>query len=175
MSPTHRAAEQSHFGGATPGEAQAENGAAEEAMIDSGSTDGASPEEIVRSFFEAVFNEGEDGLEAIERFVAADHLNHDPTAPQVPPGPQGVRELARYYREAFPDLRYEIEDIVAAGDRVAHRWVLTGSQMGEIMGIAPTGRPVRMEGLEINRIDRGKIAESWAIGDAMGLRGQLQS
>lgn len=173
MTPTQRAAEQTGFGAATPGQAQAEDALSEAAMIDEGAPEPAPPEEVVRSFFDVVFNGGQDELEVIERFVSPDHLNHDPTSPQVPPGPQGVHELVRHYREAFPDLSYEIQDLFAADDRVAHRWVLTGTHEGELMGIAPTGRRVRVEGIEINRIARGEIAESWAIGDAMGLREQL--
>lgn len=125
-------------------------------MIDEGASDDVAPEQVV------------------ERFVAPDHRNHDPTAPPVPAGPQGVRQLAQQYREAFPDLHYEIEEIFASGNRVAHRWTLTGTQEGEIMGISPTGRRVEVSGLEINRVERGRIAESWAISDAAGLHEQLQ-
>jgi steroid delta-isomerase-like uncharacterized protein len=169
---TRRAAEQEHFGGATPGEAQAENPVPADAMIDDGATDGASPEELVRGLFERVFNGGD--LDAIEEFVTPDHRNHDPTARPVPPGPQGVRELVEDLREAFPDLRYEIEEIFSAGDRVAHRWTLSGTQRGEILDIAPTGKRVEVSGIEINRIDRGKIADSWTISDLRGLWQQLR-
>jgi steroid delta-isomerase-like uncharacterized protein len=169
---TRRAAEQEGFGGATPGEAQAEEPRLDPEMIDEGAEDGASPEDVVRSFFEAVFNSG--NLDEIERFIAADHRNHDPTAPPVPAGPQGVRQLAQHYREAFPDLRIEIEEIFASGDRVAHRWTMKGTHEGEVMGIAATGRSVEVVGVEINRIERGKIAESWAVSDSGGLREQLE-
>jgi steroid delta-isomerase-like uncharacterized protein len=168
---TRRPGEQVGFGAVTPGEAQAENPAHEDAMIDDGVADGASPEDVVRGLFETVFNEGD--LDAIERFVAPDHRNHDPTAPPAPPGPQGVRKLVEDYREAFPDLRIQTEEIFASGDLVAHRWTLTGTQRGEIMGISPTGRRVEVSGIEINRIDRGKIADSWALSDVDGMREQL--
>jgi predicted ester cyclase len=92
-----------------------------------------------------VFNDGE--LDAVERFIAPDHVNHDPTAPEVPPGPQGVRMLARHPREAFPDIEYTIEEIFSSGDRVAHRWTFTGTHEAELMGIEPTGRRVEVTGI----------------------------
>jgi predicted ester cyclase len=109
----------------------------------------------------------------VDAFIHPEHENHDPTAPEVPRGPEGVRRLAELYRSAFPDLHFEHEEIVVAGDRVAHRWTFRGTHRGEIMGIEPTGRSVAVQGIEINRIADGKIAESWAISDALGMLEQL--
>jgi steroid delta-isomerase-like uncharacterized protein len=167
-----RAAEQEHFGAVLPGEAQADQPRPDPEMIDDGSAEGSPPMAVVREFFETVFNAGD--LDAIERFIAPDHVNHDPTAPDVPPGPRGVRMLARHYREAFPDIEYSFEEMFASEDLVAHRWRFTGTHQGELMDIAPTGRRVEVTGIEINRLDRGKIADSWTISDAEGLRRQLQ-
>jgi steroid delta-isomerase-like uncharacterized protein len=169
---TRRAAEREGFGSALPGEAQAAEPVRDGEMIDEGAPRPEPPEAVVRSFFETVFNDGD--LDAVERFIAPDHVNHDPTAPEVPPGPAGVRMLARHYREAFPDIRFELEEVFSDGDRVAHRWTFTGTHEGELMEIAPTGRQVRVAGIEVNRVDRGKIADSWAISDAQGLRQQLE-
>ena len=171
--PPRRAAEQEHFGAATPAEAQADAPRPDPEMIDDGEDDGLAPEKIVVGLFETVFNGGD--LDAVERFVAPDHENHDPTAPSVPRGPQGVRLLAEQYREAFPDLHFEIEELFASGDRVAHRWTMSGTHEGEILDIAPTGRRVEVSGIEINRLAGGKVADSWAISDSAGLRRQLES
>lgn len=130
-----------------------------------------NPEALVRRFFSEVFNEGR--VEAVEVFIHPDHRNHDPTAPEVPAGPDGVRRLVELYRTAFPDIRFEHENVICVGDKVAHRWTFTGTHRGEIMGVKPTGRSVTVQGIEMNRIADGKIAESWAISDALGLREQL--
>jgi steroid delta-isomerase-like uncharacterized protein len=128
-------------------------------------------ETLVRRFFSEVFNQGD--LEAVDAFIHPQHENHDPTAPEVPKGPDGVRRLVELYRSAFPDIHFEHEDIVDLGDKVAHRWTFTGTHRGEIMGIEPTGREVTVQGIEINRIADGKIADSWAISDALGMLEQL--
>jgi steroid delta-isomerase-like uncharacterized protein len=128
-------------------------------------------ETLVRRFFAEVFNQGD--LEAIDAFIHPEHENHDPTAPDIPTGPEGVRRLVELYRSAFPDLRFEHAEIVAMGDKVAHRWTFTGTHRGEIMGVEPTGKAVTVQGIEINRIADGKIADSWAISDALGMLQQL--
>ena len=128
-------------------------------------------ETLVRDFFCEVFEGG--NLDAVEHFIAPGHENHDPTAADVPRGPEGVRQLAELYRSAFPDIAFEHEEMLSSGDRVIHRWTLTGTHRGELMGIAPTGQAVRVSGIEINRIADGKIAESWAMSDLRGLLEQL--
>jgi steroid delta-isomerase-like uncharacterized protein len=126
---------------------------------------------LVELFFSQVFNEGDIG--ALSTFIHPNHRNHDPTAPEVPDGPEGVRRLVELYRRAFPDIHFEHEDLTSVGDKVAHRWTFTGTHRGEIKGIEPTGRSVAVQGIEVNRIADGKIAESWAISDALGMLEQL--
>ncbi len=81
----------------------------------------------------------------------------------------GVAEL----RAAFPDLWVSVEDVVAAGDRVVHRFTLVGTQTGPFLGLPPTGRPVRATGIALDRVADGKLAERWVVLDAIGLLRQL--
>jgi steroid delta-isomerase-like uncharacterized protein len=169
---TRRASEQEHFGAATPGEAQADEPRHDPDMIDDGATDDAAPAGIVVGLFTSVFNAAD--LDAIERFVTPDHRYHDPGAAPLPPGPQGVRELAEEYLEAFPDLQFALEEVFEDEDRVAVRWTMRGTHRAEFMGIRPTGRAIELSGLQINRIDRGKVADTWVLTDALGLRERLR-
>jgi steroid delta-isomerase-like uncharacterized protein len=126
---------------------------------------------LVLRFFAEVMGAGD--VAAVDDFIHPKHENHDPTAPDVPPGPEGVRRLVELYRGAFPDLRFDHEMLFATDEWVAHRWTFTGTHRGEIMGIDATGRRVAVDGLEVNRIADGKIAESWALSDSAGLLEQL--
>ena len=128
-------------------------------------------EAVVRRFIEEVMNEGD--LEAADELIAPDHTNHDPTAPDVPPGPEGVKQLIGMYRSAFPDIRFHTGEMFAVEGRVAHRWTFTGTHEGEIMGVQPTGRTVEVSGVEINHVENGKISASWTVSDALGLMRQL--
>jgi predicted ester cyclase len=63
--------------------------------------------------------------------------------------------------------------MIGADEYMTTRYTSTGTHKGELRGIAPTNKTFRVEGGVINRISRGKIAESWVIWDALGLMQQL--
>ena len=127
---------------------------------------------VVERFVEEVMNAG--NLDAADEFIDPDHVNHDPTAPEVGRGPEGVKELISMYREAFPDIRFHTGEIFADGEgRVAHRWTFTGTHEGEMMSVEPTGRKVEVSGVEINHVRDGRISASYTVSDALGLMRQL--
>jgi steroid delta-isomerase-like uncharacterized protein len=127
--------------------------------------------EVVRRFVEEVMNEG--NLDVADELISPEHVNHDPTAPDVQPGSEGVKQLISMYRSAFPDIHFETEEMICEGDIVAHRWTFTGTHRGEMMGVEPTGKKVEVAGLEMNRVEDGRITASWTVSDAMGLMNQL--
>jgi len=124
-----------------------------------------------RRMIEEVFGAGK--YELADELVAADAVGHDPALPETPTGPEGVKEAARGYRGAFPDLRMSAEEVVAQGDKVAIRWTARGTHKGELFGIAPTGKEATVTGITIDRWAGGKIAESWTNWDTLGLLQQL--
>jgi len=76
-------------------------------------------------------------------------------------GPQAFRDYYAGIRSAVPDARYEVDDLIAEGDKVVVRWRLLGTHMGDFGGIAPTGRPIVLKGIAIYRVDHGKVMERW--------------
>lgn len=74
---------------------------------------------------------------------------------------------------AFPDLRVEIEDVIAEGDRVACRNTVTGTHRGEYRGLAPTGRTVTYSEMFVVRFTGGRIAEIWGVVDLYSQLRQL--
>ena len=73
------------------------------------------------------------------------------------------------FRPAFPDLTYTVEDEMAARDLVLTRFTARGTNLGPFLGHPPTGRVVTYSGFDMNRIEGGKIVESWVSYDALGL------
>ncbi len=69
----------------------------------------------------------------------------------------GLKQAIRETRQAMPDLKVEIGEMVAEGNLVAYRWTMTGTHQGEYHGIAPTGRPLKATGITIVRFADGKI------------------
>lgn len=74
---------------------------------------------------------------------------------------------------AFPDITFEVNEVVAEGDLVVSRWTATATQQGEWQGVAATGQSVTWTGINVFRIECGKIAESWGEADHLGLLRQI--
>ncbi len=108
----------------------------------------------------------------LDRFFAAGFVSHN-NPPGFPPGVDGVRQFFAMFHDAFPDAAVRIDELVADGDRVAVATTLTGTHQGELMGVAPTGRSVSVTGIDIVRIEDGRIAEHRGLTDIVGLMRQL--
>jgi uncharacterized protein YhfF len=91
------------------------------------------------------------------------------------PSREDASALHQTLTGAFPDLRTDIEDLIAERDRVVARLSFRGTHQGEFRGIAPTGRAVHFTAIRVYRIADRKIVESWANQDALGLLNQLQA
>ena len=74
---------------------------------------------------------------------------------------------------AFPDLHFEVVDLVSEGDKVLSRWVFTGTFEGELLGATGDGRKIRVEGMSLDRIENGLVAEGFDGWDNYGFRKQL--
>lgn len=114
--------------------------------------------ELVRRWYQA-WNTGD--LDAIDEFFA------DPQLATM------IRRGCGVYLTAFPDLHASIEELIAEGDKVVCRSIMTGTQDGEIKGIAPTGRRVSIDSAEIYRIRDGRFVGYWCQTDVAGLKRQL--
>jgi steroid delta-isomerase-like uncharacterized protein len=120
---------------------------------------------------EEVFNQG--NLDAADGIFSSDYVQHEAHLPPLPPGPEGVKRLASMLRAAFPDLRLRLDETVAEGDKVVHYWTFQGTHQGEFNGIPATGRGVVITGIDIWRIEDGKLKENRQIVDNLSLLEQL--
>ncbi|MGF6778640.1 steroid delta-isomerase-like uncharacterized protein [Paraburkholderia sp. GAS334] len=89
------------------------------------------------------------------------------------PGLEGLKDVLRGMRAAFPDMHWRIEEQLSDADRVLTRFEWTGTHSGAFLGVPATGRPVRVWGMVIDRVQEGKIKESRIIMDTLGLMIQL--
>lgn len=128
--------------------------------------------ETVSAFATEVF--GNKNLQHAEEWLADDFVEHQ-VFPGTTPDKRGAIDSYRIFFEAVPDMKAEIHDVVAAGDRVALRATYSGTDEGGFIPGAPaTGKHFEMETMYIIRLnDEGKIAEHWGIGDMIGVMGQL--
>ena len=125
---------------------------------------------LYRRWFEEVVTERD--LALADALLAPDYVLHFPGMP-VPLDRDGHTQLLGMFHAAFPDWRETVEDVIAEGDRVVIRVTGTGTHQGEFMGAPPTGKRVTATGVGIGRLADGRIVESWAEYDALGLLQQL--
>lgn len=123
-----------------------------------------------RRYIEEVWNDG--NLALIDEMFAPDYINHAPSIGQMA-GPEGIKQLIASFRNAAPDLRLTIDDMLAEGDRVVTRWTAQGTHQGELMGVPPTGKRITVTAIVIDRIADGRIVEHWSGRDDLGFYQQL--
>lgn len=126
---------------------------------------------LIERYFEEVWNQGR--LEVLDDLMHPVYRNHSPGLPDPQPGPAGLKPIVAAMRIGLPDMHYTIEDMVIAPDKVAVRVILRATHKGELFGMAPTGRRIEVEQMQIERIEAGKIIEHWRRTDDLGLLRQL--
>jgi steroid delta-isomerase-like uncharacterized protein len=126
-----------------------------------------------RRFIQQIFNEGD--LSSIRDFVSPNSYQHEIENWPVPAGrsPEYLADMVHLYRRAFPDLRLEIQDQIAENDRVVTCLRMQGTQNGPLLGIGASGKPVDVTGIRIDRLDKGKITESWFHWDGLDMLQQI--
>jgi len=124
-----------------------------------------------RRFFGEVFNAG--NLAVIDEIKSSTYVFHDPGFPDPIRGPEGFKRYLMMFRTAFPNLHSTLEDLIAEGEQVTVRFTFTGTQQGGLMGIPPTGKPVRVTAILIARLVNGKFVEGWINYDGLGMLQQL--
>ena len=107
-------------------------------------------------------------LDSFDEFIAPDYVDHTNKVDR-----EGLRQLFIMGFTGFPDWHETIEDIIAEGDKVWIRITYTGTHTGEFMGVAPTGKKVTMTGVDIYRIENGKLVEYWHVSDQIDFNIQL--
>jgi hypothetical protein len=125
------------------------------------------------------------GEERAARRLVTEVWNHldataaaDLVAPECPglggAGPAAVLAWHRDRRTTFPDLRYDLTDLVAAPGRAVVRWRASGSQRGAFGPIAATGRTVEYSGATFLTFDdSGRVVDVWSVNELFQLVQQL--
>ena len=143
------------------------------APVDPPAIDAATNKALIRRFYTEVWDKG--NLDVCDEVFAPDYVRHDFRAGAAAPGPEGQKQIAAAFRSAFPDLTWDVELLVAEGDYVVGRWTASGTHRGPWGGVAPTGRGATFSGVNIFRLDGGKVVEIWNHRDDLGLMEQLGS
>jgi predicted ester cyclase len=127
--------------------------------------------ELVRRCFDELFRERD--LTAFETHCAESFFDHNPPAGAREGGITSTREGFRRLLEGLPDLEARIDDALAQGDMVFVRSTFTGTHLGELMGLQPTGKRLKLDVWHLFRVRDGKLTEHRAQSDTIMLLRQV--
>src|SRR5215217_5492655 len=123
-----------------------------------------------RRYLEEAWNQG--NLEVVDEIFDR-YVSHQPDGSVLERGPEDVKRFVSEFRAAFPDLRMNIEEQIAEGDKVMSRGTIRGTHQGEFRGMAPTGEEMKIPGTAVFRFSsEGKVVESWDSYDQLSLMRQ---
>lgn len=117
--------------------------------------------------------ENKGNVDIVDELMSPDFVMHGDALNPYQKGLEPIKQGARMTQEAFPDLVVDIEDTVAAGDKVMVRLRWTGTHTGPFMGFPPSGKKMTWTAIATNRIENGKIVERWFNSDVFGLLQQF--
>jgi predicted ester cyclase len=117
-----------------------------------------------------IFNLGK--LQLIDELFAPEYIERSPQ-PGMVPTRDGLKLFVTSLRNAFPDLRYKIEDSIEAGDRFVTRVTASGTMRGEFAGMPATGKHATWSEIHIVRVANEHVVEHWGLVQELGMMVQL--
>jgi steroid delta-isomerase-like uncharacterized protein len=128
---------------------------------------------VARAFVTDVLGPGD--LAALDGLVHPDVVVHPPTATEPLRGRDALGTYIAGFRRALDGLDFAIEDVISEGDRAVVRLTVTGTHVGDLLGVAATGKRVSVPEVLILKVSDGVIVEDWVFADLLGLLGALRN
>lgn len=129
----------------------------------------ASLDRLMLRFVDEVLNDTNPS--ALPELVHEDYTYRSPG--EELHGRQGLAALLHGYRAAFPDLEIQPDEVIVSEDTTILAFTMTGTHRGDLLGHAPTGRPIRVHGMVRSRFRDGRIFDEWEIVDQLTMFEQL--
>lgn len=118
---------------------------------------------IIERYYNEVWNQGD--LDVLDEILDPRYINHNPGLPNPTPGPDGLKPIVSAMRSGLPDLVFEIDDMLITPEKVAIRCTMYGTHLGDLFGQPSTGKKVKINQMQIEKIKNGKIIEHWRVSD----------
>ena len=128
--------------------------------------------ENMRRVLEEAFGQGR--VEVVDEVLHSNFVCWDPNSESGEiRGADTIKSEIEYFRNAVPDLTYTVDDQIVEGDMVVSRYTASGTHQGEFFGVPATGKRAEISGINIDRVEGGKVVEEWASYDLQGAMRQL--
>lgn len=126
---------------------------------------------VVLAGLEAIQN---DDWETFNKYCHEDLIEHNtPPIQNLKEGRDGVRQTFEMLRTGFPDLRFEVIDVVCENNKVVVYSRMLGTHSGNFMGFPATGKPIDQTNIDIFKLEDGRVVEHWGVNDSLGLLQQI--
>ncbi|MCH7770775.1 MAG: ester cyclase [Bacteroidetes bacterium] len=125
----------------------------------------------VKRIYAEFINQGNEAV--FDELVDPNVIENKELPPGLEPNREGVKQLFRMFRSAFPDLHFQVDEMIAADDKIVTRVTITGTHQGTFMNMPPTGNKISYKAIDIFRLINGKVVEHWGIGDNAKMMQQL--
>ncbi len=125
----------------------------------------------MRRFYDEVVNAH--NLDSVDDFLSSDFAEREVLPPGIPEGREGVKVFFSMMFEGFPDLRFEVSELLAEGDTAVSRVLVTGTHKGTFMDIPATGKRIEAVSIDIVRFEGDKAVEHWGVTDMMAVMQQI--
>jgi predicted ester cyclase len=109
---------------------------------------------------------------AFDELVDPNFIDHDPI-PGQQPGVPGLKAAYKMFSDAFPDVWFTFEDLIAEGDMVVGRGVIEGTHKGHFLGLPPTNKTIKWTGTRMFRVKNGRVTEGWINFDLVAVFQQM--
>jgi len=134
------------------------------------------PKQLIDRFVNELWNEGR--LDVADEIFAENCVTHQllsgaPTD-ALPRGPEAIKEHVAAWVASFPDLRFNIEQILSEGDRAMTQLRVEGTHQGTWLGIPPSGKNIQIRMFTVHHVVNNKIVEDWVLVESLGVFQQLE-
>ena len=124
--------------------------------------------DFLNVYTETFWNKHE--LDSYDTYFASNFVSHHADGDK---SREEFKGLCQAYFSAFPDLHIATEDLIAEGSKVTKVWTARSTHKGEFLGIPASGNKIQVKGIEVFRIENGRIAELWVSMDTLGMMQQI--
>jgi len=136
-------------------------------------TEGITEEEV-QTFTDRVLEMwNEANITIVDEVYAPEIVRHDCGVPKDIVGLENAKNHLENFFNAFPDLNITVDETIVAGNKMAQRWTMTGTNTGNMGDMPPTGKNIRFSGVSIVHMVNGKAVEIWDFYNVLDMMQQL--
>lgn len=125
----------------------------------------------VKRIYAEFINQGNEAV--FDELVDENIIENEELPPGMEPNREGVKQFFRMFRSAFPDLHFQVDEMIASDDKIVVRLTISGTNEGSFMNMPSTGNKISYKAIDIFRLINGKVVEHWGIGDNAKMMQQL--